>query len=551
MLQTLSIRNIALIDKLDIEFSDGFQVLTGETGAGKSIIIDSVSFLMGERASRELLMTGADKGSVQGIFSISEALKPRLDEAGIDYDAEEGLIVSREINAAGKSTARINGVIVTLNTLKTITDLLVDIHGQHEHQSLLHPEQHIGYLDAFGHAKIAPIKQEVRLLYDRLQPLYHEKSKQFLSDDDRLRRIDVLRYQLEEIGTAQLQETEEAALKDEYKKLSNAQAILSALENSYALLLNEDGGALLHANEAMRQLEGIRSLDAAYADVYERLQASYYALEDVGYTLRALKSDFEFQPDRLQAIEARLDVIHTLQRKYGDTFKDIRAFYDKAVLELETLTNHEERQKAILEEIKKLETAYDIAAEKLTFARKQAAKALSRELITQFKELGMEKAVFDVSISESGAIGPNGHDAVEFLLSTNTGEPVKPLHRIASGGELSRIMLAFKCIYISNISTVIFDEIDQGISGQVANVVGKKMAKIAQTHQVLAVTHLAQIAAMADVHFNVQKVEKDHRTYSKVKRLTYDERVLELVNIMGATEDDRGAVEHAKAMIGK
>ena len=553
MLQNLCIKNVALIERLDISFTEGFHVLTGETGAGKSIIIDAVNFVLGERATRDLIMTGTDKASVEAAFTVDEQpdLLQRLMELGIEQSDDDLLILTRELSMAGKSVCRINGTLVNLSALKSVSDLLVDVHGQHEHQSLLHADSHLHFLDAFDRKTIEPLRQIVADLYHEHLRIQKELLSGFSSEQDRLRRMDVLEYQIKEISGASLQIGEEEELDAQLLVLSNAQTIMAALEEGHALLIQEDDGALAKAGAATHQLDHIQSLHPDYADAYSRLQDAYYAMEDVAFTLRDLKNGFEFQPELLNRVENRLERIHMLKRKYGGNIKEILDFLDNAQKEYDNLQQSDARREKLSHALADCAGRYAVAAENLMSARQMAAKRLSKQLVTQLSDLGMEKSTFDVSLQplSPGRLTSDGLERVEFLLSTNAGEPVKPLQRVASGGELSRIMLAFKTIHMGVIPTVIFDEIDTGISGHIATVVGNKMLQIAQSRQVLCITHLHQIASMADTHFLVEKLEQKGRTYSKVRKLDFEERVREIARIMGSDEENILALEHARELL--
>ncbi len=553
MLQNLCIKNVALIERLDISFSEGFHVLTGETGAGKSIIIDAVNFVLGERATRDLIMTGADKASVEAAFTVDDQpdLLQRLMELGIEQNDDDLLILTRELSTAGKSVCRINGTLVNLSALKSVSDLLVDVHGQHEHQSLLYVESHLRFLDAFDRKTIEPLRQIVADLYQEHQSIQKELLLGFPSEQDRLRRMDVLEYQIREISGASLQVGEEEELDAQLLMLSNAQSIMAALEAGYALLTQEEDGALAKAGAAARQLDHIQTLYADYADAYSRLQDAYYAMEDVAFTLRDLKNGFEFQPELLNSVESRLERIHMLKRKYGGTIKEILDFLESVQNEFDNLQQSDARREKLSSALADCATRYAVAAENLMQARKSAAERLSKELVAQLSDLGMEKSTFEVSLQPllPGKLTADGLERTEFLLSTNAGEPVKPLQRVASGGELSRIMLAFKTIHMGVIPTVIFDEIDTGISGHIATVVGQKMLQIAKSRQVLCITHLPQIACMANTHFLVEKHEQKGRTFSKVRKLDFEERVREIARIMGSGEENIRALEHARELL--
>ena len=550
MLQSISIRNIALIDELEITFSFGFHVLTGETGAGKSIIIDAVNFVLGERANRDLIKSGQPRAFVQAVFLLPTlpALCEKLDEFGISYEDNE-LILSRELTASGKNTCRINSVLVNLSSLRAVTSYLVDVHGQHDHQSLLQADDHIGYLDAFSKNSISPLVQTVSQLFSEHAATQKMLLSGFTSNEDRLRKLDMLAYQINEIETANLFADEEERLTSELQRLSNAMEIISSLEHAYSALHDEGNGGLVQTYTAVRNMEVISPYHADYETLHQRLQDAYYTLEDASYTLRDLKNTFEFDPVRLQEIELRLNLIHGLERKYGKNIPDILLFLQNAHAEQTLFLESDERRAALTQKCDLLAHRYQEAARALTKERIATGKRLSAALVEQLRDLGMKNAKFEVLVEATDHFSPHGMDKVEFLISTNTGEPVKPLHKVASGGELSRIMLGFKTINMGVIPTIVFDEIDTGISGDTAVTVGKKIAQIAAQHQVLCITHLAQIAAMADVHFLVEKTENQTHAVSSIRELDETERVEELAHMMSGSVDDESAREHARSLL--
>ncbi|MDD3920194.1 MAG: DNA repair protein RecN [Eubacteriales bacterium] len=555
MLRRLCIKNVALIDLLDVEFQAGFHVLTGETGAGKSIIIDAVNLVLGGRANKTLIKSGTQRASVDAAFESWKQpdILQKLDALGIDYDTDEYLILSRELNSSGKSVCRINGTLVPLSALASVSELLVDLHGQHEHQSLLDVKQHVRYLDAFGGEPITCIRDRCAVLSQR----YHEIQKQlnagFMSEQERLRRMDVLSFQIKEIEAADLQDGEEEALAMQHKRFSNAQQIMEALETSYALLSGEGDNGQTMVSSAAKQMESIAQMDDAYGELAAKLSDVYYTLEDISFALRDAKAGFEFHGEELERVEKRLDCINTLKRKYGGSIAEIITYLQNMQNELDTLTGSEAQRKELTREREQVLGSYHKAAQELTGVRKEAAERLCALLMEQFHDLGMQKAQLSVSFGEADdkLVSPNGADTVEFLLSANAGEPLKPLSQVASGGELSRIMLAFKTVAadMDEIPTLIFDEIDTGISGHVATAVGKKMREIAKTHQVLCVTHLPQIASMAEVHYRVEKTEENDHTRSTLVQLGMEERYAEIARIMGATQTDTHAMEHAKELV--
>ncbi|MBQ7060970.1 MAG: DNA repair protein RecN [Clostridia bacterium] len=554
MLSRLIINNIALIEQLDIELAPGLNVLTGETGAGKSIIIDSVNLVLGDRGSRELISHGSQKARVEAFFDISgperAAVEKQLSELGIE--SEEGeLIIVREITASGKSLCRLNGEIVTLAALRAVTDSLVDVHGQHEHQSLLEPKKHIGILDAFGGAALIAQREKVNSVYDALKKVVGRLNSGFVSAEERERRLDILAYQIREIEKAGLSVGEEEAIEEELRLLSNAEKISNALEGG-SELLSGDAGALEKLRSAADAVADIAGLSEQYGELYSRLDSAYYELEDAAYQLRDLSGSFEYSPERLNELEHRLDLITSLKRKYGGSVEAVLAFKDKAQAELDELTGADELRALLTAEKEQLLNAYRGECEKLTALRMETAETLKNGVNGELRQLGMEKAVFDVAFrAPDGALRRNGLDEVEFMLSANSGEPLRPLSKVASGGELSRIMLAIKtvCAASDGTPTLIFDEVDTGISGRTAVKVGERMSLVSRRKQVLSVTHLPQIAAFADCHLLVEKHTEGEKTVTSLRPLGAQERKEELARIMGAGSEAVSALSYAGELI--
>ena len=549
MLKKLCIKNVALIERLDMEFENGFNVLTGETGAGKSIIIDSVNLALGERANRELITTGADKASVEAEFDIDgcDAVRAALADNELEND---GLIISRELSASGKNVCRINGTLVNLATLKQVTELLVDVHGQHEHQSLLMQGRHVDFLDSFGGERNKKQKQKVAALYSKYKAIRSELLGGFGSEDERAREADILRYQINEIERAGISEDEEKKLLEERAVLTNAERIMHSLRESSEAVCGEEGAVGL-ISEAVSALKEISDISNEYAELYARLSEAYYSIEDIGYSLRDMRDSFDFEPDRIDAVERRLETYSNLKKKYGPEVQNVAEFAQKAEERLEQLEGAQDKRERLAGQLAETEALYMAEAEELTALRTEDAKRLQIELLAHLADLGMEKARFEVNIQPAKEISGSGMDRVEFMLSANKGESLKPLEKVASGGEMSRIMLAFKAIAADadSIPTLIFDEIDTGISGHIAAVVGEKMVSIADNRQVLCVTHLPQIAALADVHFMVSKQDDGSTTRTTLKRLNMEERYEYIARMMSGMEDSRLAYEHAKELI--
>lgn len=557
LLKQLNIRNIALIDQQQITFQDGFSVLTGETGAGKSIIIEALNFVLGERASKELVKSGEEKASVEATFVLSRG-EPALDallEQSIDCDDGE-LTLYREFSINGKNVCRANGALINAAALKQIGDLLVDIHGQHAHQSLLDGKKHIVLLDRFAGKDASEIKNRVSSAYQRATEAKRQMNAAQYDEQERARRCDLLSYQIKEIEGANLSIGEEEQLEEQRLLLQNAQSIMEGLEGAGEALNGSDEseqGALESFSIAIRLLDGISKFRAEYAQLAEKLHALYYEIEDASFTLRDYRSDFNFEPGMLNDIETRLELISVLKRKYGANIEEILAFREKSIAELDLIGNAVERREQYRAEYESAKLDYQKSCEELTLIRKKAAEDLSKRLIPELSDLGMQHSVFEVrfSLLAGDVPSPNGLDDVEFLLSTNRGEPVKPLSKVASGGELSRIMLSFKTVLanLDGIPTMVFDEIDSGISGQIGTALAVKMRQIARNHQVLCITHLPQIAAYANQQYYVFKEESGEHTRSSAILLREEDRAAEIARIMGSEKTDTVALEHAQRLI--
>ena len=549
--------NIALIEKLGIELFPGFNVLTGETGAGKSIIIDAVNFVLGERTSRDLIRNGAARAKVEAVFNLNEgdAAFAALDALGIEYDGNE-LILSRELSAAGRNACRVNGTLVPVASLKSVSDTLVDIHGQHEHQALLDAENHISYLDAYCHAESLPIIEKIDAIVSRRNELMLKRNSGFASEREREREMDMLRYQIEEIASANLEVGEEERLSAEKTVLLNAERIRTALETAHMALSGaEEGSALSAIDTARRSMRDIAALNKDYEALGDKIEELYYAAEDISFVLRDTSENVESDMQRLEEIEQRLKLISDLKRKYGRTVEDVIDFGKDAGTKLNELENAEALAAELDAKLDKLKAEYNVAADELSKVRRAAGDRLKRDVLNELKDLGMAKAMFDVALSDASGGEPRkgGRETAEFMLSANPGEPLKPLEKVASGGELSRIMLCFKSIFADNdrVPTLIFDEIDTGISGRTAAVVGEKMLGIAKKHQVICVTHLAQIAALADAHLMVRKYDDGKNTFVETRQLNEEEKVQRIAQMMDGESDSPSALTHARELIAR
>ncbi len=557
MLQSLYLENIALIEKLGIELFPGFNVLTGETGAGKSIIIDAVNFVLGERTSRDLIRNGAARAKVEAVFSLNEgdAAFAALDALGIECEGNE-LILSRELSAAGRNACRVNGTLVPVASLKSVSDTLVDIHGQHEHQALLDAENHISYLDAYCHAESLPIIEKIDAIVSRRSELMLKRNSGFSSEREREREMDMLRYQIEEIASANLEAGEEERLNAEKTVLLNAERIRTALETAHMALSGaEEGSALSAIDTARRSMRDIAALNKDYEALSDKIEELYYAAEDISFALRDTSENVESDMQRLEEIEQRLKLISDLKRKYGRTAEDVIDFGKDAETKLNELENAEALAAELDAKLDKLKAEYNVAADELSKVRRAAGERLKRDVLNELKDLGMAKAMFDVALSDASGGEPRkgGRETAEFMLSANPGEPLKPLEKVASGGELSRIMLCFKSIFADNdrVPTLIFDEIDTGISGRTAAVVGEKMLGIAKKHQVICVTHLAQIAALANAHLMVRKYDDGKNTFVETRQLNEDEKVQRIAQMMDGESDSPSALTHARELIAR
>ena len=555
MLLELTIRNIALIESLRIEFAQGFNVLTGETGAGKSIVVDSVNLALGGRADRDMIRTGAEKGSVEALFDISgnaQALA-MADELGVEADG--GLVcVSRSLSRSGRNICRISGMVLPLTTLRAFTALLVDVHGQHEHQALMNPARHMDFLDAFGDEVLAAYLEEVRKAHAARSETASALRKLLKDASERERLIDILSFQVQEISAAKLKPGEEEKLERKLKMLENAEKVRNGVETAYQLTYNGDGRslsaqeALLRAADAM---QGIASLDSRFARLGEELRSAYYTVQEIGNELQSLSEELSFDPQLMDKIAARLDLISRLERKYGATEVDVIAFGNEARARLESIQSGDEQIASLKKQLKAQDHILREACDALSRSRKALAQDLEKGILLQLADLGMGRTRFSVHVGTLEKPTAAGFDEIEFLISPNPGEPLRPLAAIASGGELSRIMLALKTLALNagGVDSMVFDEIDTGVSGRMAQVVGEKMRNIAVKKQVLCVTHLPQIAALGDAHFRVEKHTIGDRTQTNVVRLDADGRVHELSRLVGGADDSESSLSHARHML--
>ena len=551
MLCQLSIENIALIDKLELELKNGLNILSGETGAGKSIIIDSLNFVLGERADKSLIRFGTDKASVEAVFEdyLTPSIKDCLDDLGIE--AEDVLILRRKMSADGKNECRINGRISTLSALKSLTELLVDIHGQHEHQSLLKSTNHIKLLDKLGEKKIATVKGEVEKNFDDYTLLKKEFLR-FGNADERERKLDILSFQIDEIEKADVKDGEEDELLSARKRIRNMEKIISALEGAKNFLDGYDSQSVSASiKNANSLLNTISSYDENIVPIADRLDSCKVEITDISETLSDMLQKLDFDSRSAEQIEERLEVVRTILRKYGGSYESLQKFYEEATKEAQTLSNATERVERLETEIKVAAEKLFASAKELSQERRKIADKFEKDITKELCDLGMGGSTFKVEIDTTDdvdQISANGADSVEFLISPNVGEPLKPLAKIISGGEMSRFMLAFKNILagVDDIGTMVFDEIDTGISGNISQVVSEKMCNISRARQVIAVTHMPSLASMADNHYLISKSTENGKTLTHVDLLKDDTD--EVARLIGGNDYSIYAVPHAKEM---
>lgn len=550
MLNHLSIRNVAVIDKLDINLHGGVSVLTGETGAGKSIIIDSINMILGDRANKELVRYGTDKAVVQAVFDAPKSVINILEENDIDIE-DDTIIITRQVTKEGKSVARINGMVVTLNILREISDRLINIHGQHDNQALLTPIRHITFLDAY--ADNEEYINEYKDILSKKREIEKKISSLEMDEQEKMQRIDLLEYQVEEIKKASLEKGEEDDLREQRDIYTNAEQITKSVNEAYMNLYEGDEiqSAYDGISIAVNEISQISDLNPQLKSIYDTLNEIMYSLEDTAHEIKEFGETVEFDEQTLNDIEERLDLISRLKRKYGNSIEEILEYLKKAESELNDIKLSDEKTNELKEELESITKELKAKGMALNERRTSAAKVLEENIEKSLHELNMEKSKFKVNIENDGTFYDNGMDKVEFLISTNPGEPLKPLVKIASGGELSRVMLAIKSILADSdgVDTMIFDEIDTGVSGKAAMSIAKKLAVIAENKQVICITHLPQLTAMADNHYLIQKNTDGEMASTTLKELDEEGRELELARIIDGGEVTELALSHAKQML--
>ncbi|MDN4525260.1 DNA repair protein RecN [Fictibacillus fluitans] len=559
MLAELSIRNFAIIEALTISFNKGLTVLTGETGAGKSIIIDAIGLLIGGRGSSEFVRYGTAKAEIEGLFLVDSPhpVYAKAEELGIEI--HDGMVVlKRDIMESGKSVCRINGKLVTLTLLKEIGQSLVDIHGQHETQYLMQPEMHLSLLDSFGGEEMEQMISRYQSVYADYKNL-HKQLRNLTENEQQInQRLDLIQYQLEEINSAELMENEDDELQEEKLKLGNYEKLFNSLQDSYESLYGENKG-IENVSVALSHLQNVSHLDEELNKLQENVANHFYALEEAAFTIRDYFETMEFDPARLDFIETRLNEVSKLKRKYGNSANEILDYAAKIQKELDMLQNKDGNIESLRQELQKKEKQLQKSALKLSKKRKKLAENLIIDIHQELKALYMEKTVFDIRISSLGEedavreqdFGKYGSDHVEFFISTNPGEPLKPLAKVASGGELSRVILALKSIFSQHqgITAIIFDEVDTGVSGRVAQAIAEKIFRVSEGSQVLCITHLPQVAAMADTHLHISKEITNKRTTTHVVSLETNQKVNEIGRMISGVEITELTKQHARELL--
>lgn len=550
MLLNLHVKNLALIEEVDVDFEKGLIVLTGETGAGKSLILGSVNIALGNKASKDMIRKGTDYSLVELTFSVSENCAKQLKKYDIYMEEDNIVTVTRKISE-GRSISKINGETVNIKTLKNVMSLLIDIHGQHDHQSLLYKKNHLDILDKFAKDSILELKEQIKEEYSKYTKLIKKLEEFNIDEGQKAREIEFAEYEVNEIESANLKPEEDVQVEEEFKKLSNSKEIVSALSEIYNALSYETAGGLGDIiNKAVMDINSIKGMD----EKISQFQTELYDIDNLCRELTSQIYDYnsgmDFNPEYVREVEERLDVINHLKLKYGNSIEEILRYKEEKEEYLEKLNNMTDEMESVKNQISELEGTLNNLCTKLSEQRKKAAKELEVLVKQALVDLNFIAVEFEIQITRKESIGENGFDNVEFMISTNPGESVKPLVKVASGGELSRIMLAIKSILATedDIDTLIFDEIDTGISGQTAMKVAEKMAKISRNHQVICISHLSQIAAMADSHYLIKKTADENSTTTSIKKLTRQQSIKELVRINGGSGITEAGLIHATEM---
>ena len=551
MLIQLNIKNFALIEEIKVEFDDGFNILSGETGAGKSILIDAIDYVLGGKFSKSLIRTGEEKTFVEAIFSIdNEFVKKELDELDIEY--EDIIIISREYTISGKSIIKVNGRSLIISQLKKIREKILDIHGQHQNQTLLDRGSHIIYLDNFIGEKIKEPLKKFNELRERLNEI-KAKILKINGNEDREKLIDYTKFQIDDIKKGNLRVGEEEELKEEFNYLSNAEKINNSLKLSCELLnYRDDGNSVLESlSRVISELSSVEKNSQVIGEKKAVIEEAYYNIEEVSRELRDIAEDTVYDENKLEKINERIYEINGYKKKYGNTIEEVIEYFNKLKENYNELVNAAEILKELEEEEKHVLNEMKTVGDTIHKIREKFSEILKESLLKELAYVGLEKSTMEIQVKLCENYNERGFDEVSFLISTNTGEPVKPLEKVLSGGELSRIMLAFKCVFADKdgISTLIFDEIDTGVSGAVAQRIGEKMYQVSLNHQVLCITHLPQIAILSDHHYFVSKSIRDNKTFTNIKILNKDEKIHQVATMLGGNEVTKATYENVKEML--
>lgn len=558
MIVELNISNFAIIDDLKINFVKGFNILTGETGAGKSIIVEGMGMILGQRANRDLIRKGSQKSTLEGLFYLENPVKDTINtilkDYGIDIDPNNYLLISREIHKSGRSVSRINGRTVTLTMLNKITVNLVDIHGQHEHQSLLNISNHIKLIDTFGDKELKSLLQNVEEEYEKLQNEKDKLSKISINNIEKDRELDLLRYQIDEINKANLLKYDEKDIIVKYEKMKNIKEIGYNLGEISDLINNNDYNdisILDNINKCVSKMNDIKKYDSSLTQYNKILEDINFQVQDLGTSIRNYLENLEINEEEFKLLEEKIDTTNSVKKKYGNTVEEILEYKSKIQDRLETLLNNDKIIEDINNKIITIESNLTDYCTKITKIRKRLSKSIEVYITKELEDLNMYNVVFKVDFKKNNKFTIIGWDKIEFLISTNKGEDLKPLTKIVSGGEMSRIMLAFKSILANydNIPCLIFDEIDTGISGRTAQIVGEKIKMLSNNHQIICISHLPQIAALADTHFIIEKDILKDKTTTVVRRLNNSERIDELSRLLGGVDLTSTTKQHAEEML--
>jgi len=549
MLLNLHVKNLALIEDVEIFFNEGLNIITGETGAGKSIVIGSINLALGNKIPKDIIRNNAEYGLVEVLFRGNDEVKKKLLEYNIENSDDE-IIISRKI-MNNRSVAKINGEMVSSNVLKEVTSLLIDIHGQHEHESLLHKSKHLVLLDSYGESKIAPLKTEYQKLYERYIELEKEEKEFEIDEDQRNKELDFLSFQINEINEADLKEDEDVFLEEEYKRISNANKIMHSLNQINETIEGRANYSFLdEIGQCIKDIQKISNLDNKLEVVQNYLVDLESISNDLVREISQYMDDISFDEEKMDNISKRLDLINRFKIKYGNSITQIISNLEGLEERYEFLLNMEEEIAKIRKEKDEIRLELKSIAKMLTNERKNAALSFQKDIENSLLELNFLQVRFGIDFKELNDFSYNGCDKIEFMISLNPGEELKPLAKVSSGGELSRIMLSLKSIFAGKdgIGTLIFDEIDTGISGRTAQKVSERLKDLSKTHQIIAITHLPQIAAMSDAHYVIEKNVRSSMTYTEVKRLSEEESINEIARMLGGVTITQAVIENAKEM---